>query len=303
MNPHGGRGAQTHWLAAGSRRGVVRQGSRHSLGRVIACAGVAALCACGSRLESDVDGSWDGVAGHPGLEAGPWSHAGTRWGPADGAPPWRNRRDASTSVEPTEDGSVDSRDGDSWSDVSEVEDAGLDVESVITDASVSDVSAEAAPSPTTEVTIVANLCPGPYSKSGNGCTMCPVASSNSNLCDMMGTFSVFDSNGHSQFLSIGFCQMAPNTWDYVLEGDTDVGALYAGPCVDFGSGTLTFADSGALQSVTSTGGTITFPGSSSPQTITVDFGTPIDENGSGLDGVTQFESMTEVFMQSANGSP
>jgi hypothetical protein len=241
----------------------------------------------------------------------------------------RNRHDASTIAELIEDGSVDSPDGDSWSDVWDVQDAGPDVASVISDAlaevadvavpnegssagdaapdvasvisdaSAGDVSAEAAPSPTTEVTLIANLYySDPYFGYVGFCDGC-----SDTPCDLMDTIGVFDSNGHSQQLYIGFNQVAPNTWDYVLSGNTNVGAPYSGPCVDFGSGTLTFADSGALQSVTSTGGTITFPGSSSPQTITVDFGTPIDENGSGLDGVTQFDSNPQVFVLSANGSP
>jgi flagellar hook protein FlgE len=115
------------------------------------------------------------------------------------------------------------------------------------------------------------------------------------------TMSVYDSLGNSHQVNVYFENTGPNQWNYhMVANGSDVQGSSAGQNDEFGSGTLTFNSSGALQDVTATGGSVTFNGATA-QSISMNFGTPISAGGTGLDGTTQFGTPSVVSQQSQDG--
>jgi flagellar hook protein FlgE len=115
------------------------------------------------------------------------------------------------------------------------------------------------------------------------------------------TLTAFDSLGNSHQMSVYFENTGPNSWNYheVANGGEVQGGT-AGQNVEFGSGTMTFSSTGALQTVTPTGGSVQFNGAQA-QTISLNLGTPIAGGGTGLDGATQFGSPSVVSSQGQDG--
>jgi flagellar hook protein FlgE len=115
------------------------------------------------------------------------------------------------------------------------------------------------------------------------------------------TLSVYDSLGNSHQVNVYLENTGSNTWNYhEVASGSEVQGGTAGQNDEFGSGTLTFNSSGALQDMTSTGGSLAFNGAQT-QTIGVDLGTPISAGGTGLDGTTQFGSPSVVSSQGQDG--
>ncbi len=117
------------------------------------------------------------------------------------------------------------------------------------------------------------------------------------------TLSAYDSLGNAHQVSVYFENTGSNTWTYheVANGG-EVQGGQSGTNVEFGTGTMTFNSNGALQSVTPTGGSVTFNGAQA-QTIAVNLGSTVAGGGTGLDGVTQFGSTSDVSSQSQDGYP
>lgn len=116
------------------------------------------------------------------------------------------------------------------------------------------------------------------------------------------SIQIFDTLGNAHAVNVYFRNTAPGQWEYhvVANGD-ETSPLATGTNVEIGAGTLAFTTQGALQTVTTTGAiNVTF-GAASPQTIGIDFGSTLSSGGTGLDGVTQFASPSNVSSQSQNG--
>jgi flagellar hook protein FlgE len=136
--------------------------------------------------------------------------------------------------------------------------------------------------------------------------------------------TVYDSLGTGHTVDIYFQKLADNTWNYHIGTRASQLAGQTGDSlVVVGSGTLTFTNEGALDTVTTTGGvngpvqgaTATFNfagGAQAAQTITFDFGTPrrILSNGTfapnpnaptGFDGTTQFAAPSSTLLQTQDG--
>ncbi|MGE3540103.1 MAG: flagellar hook protein FlgE [Candidatus Tectimicrobiota bacterium] len=140
--------------------------------------------------------------------------------------------------------------------------------------------------------------------------------------------TVYDSLGNSRKLDIYFQKTADNAWNWHLATTADQLSGQTGDTrVLIGSGQLTFTDSGALDTVTTTadsngalaqpvqGASVTFDfagGAQLGQTIAFDFGTPqrILDNGAlvanpaaptGFEGTTQFAGQSSTLFQSQDG--
>lgn len=117
------------------------------------------------------------------------------------------------------------------------------------------------------------------------------------------TITVYDSLGDAHSMDIYFRKTAANTFDYhVLASGDEVVPAAPGLNVEVGSGTLSFTTDGALNTAAATVPvTVSFTGATAGQAIAIDFGTAIGAGGTGLDGVTQFASPSNVSSQSQDG--
>ncbi len=118
--------------------------------------------------------------------------------------------------------------------------------------------------------------------------------------------TMFDSIGNGHLISVLFSKTGDNAWDW--NAVVDKKDATAGVSQVQASGTLAFANTGALQTITSAGtattapiGTFNFSGGvTQAQQITLNFGTTTG-TGTGLDGVTQFASVSAVLNQTQDG--
>lgn len=116
------------------------------------------------------------------------------------------------------------------------------------------------------------------------------------------SITVYDSLGNGHALDIYFRKTAANGWEYhVLAKSSEItGGL--GTYTEVGAGGLTFTTGGALQAVAvTTPTTANFIGATPGQAIALNFGTSIGAGGTGLDGVSQFASPSNVSSQSQDG--
>jgi flagellar hook protein FlgE len=157
-------------------------------------------------------------------------------------------------------------------------------------------TAALAPKTTTNMTVTANLNANATPPATAWDPQNPATTSNFST-----TMSVFDSLGNSHQVNVYFENTGPNQWNYhMVANGSDVQGNTAGQNDEFGTGTLTFDSTGALQSVTSTGGSVTFNGATA-QNINMNFGTPTSAGGTGLSGTTQFGTPSVVSSQSQDG--
>lgn len=123
-----------------------------------------------------------------------------------------------------------------------------------------------------------------------------------NTSNFSTTMTVYDSLGNGHTVDIYFRKTADNSWDwYALTEGGDVTGGTAGTNEQLGTGTLTFTTDGELNTVTGNAVTVDWVGATAGQAITVDFGTSIAAGGTGLDGITQFASPSNVSSQSQDG--
>jgi flagellar hook protein FlgE len=124
-----------------------------------------------------------------------------------------------------------------------------------------------------------------------------------NTSNFSTSMTVYDSLGASHTLDVYFNKTADNTFDYhVLANGNDLNPPQAGQNVEVGTGTLAFTTDGALNTETTTTPiSVSFAGATGNQAIALNLGTPISGGGTGLDGVTQFSSPSNVSSQSQDG--
>lgn len=123
-------------------------------------------------------------------------------------------------------------------------------------------------------------------------------SATSNLSTSM---TVYDSLGNGHVVDVYFRKNSVGSWDYHALAK---GAELSPPTtsnVEIATGNLSFDSNGALQNVAASGGTVSFVGATGSQPIAFDFGKPVSAGGTGLDGLTQYGSPSNVSAQSQDG--
>jgi flagellar hook protein FlgE len=174
-------------------------------------------------------------------------------------------------------------------------------------ASISSVKAPTAalpPRATTEAMVTANL-----DSTDAVPTAAWDAQDPANTANFSTTMTTYDEFGNSHTLDVYFRKTADNTWDWygIVPGSDTNDPAAAGTNVVAGTGTLTFNNDpaagtvGALQDVGANTISVNFAGVAAAQTMTLNFGTSITDGGTGLDGVTQFGSPSNVSSQSQDG--
>jgi flagellar hook protein FlgE len=154
------------------------------------------------------------------------------------------------------------------------------------------------PQATTSMTVTANL-----DSSSAVPAVAFDAQNPANTSNFSTSMTVYDSLGASHTLDVYFNKTADNTFDYhVLANGNDLNPPQAGQNVEVGTGTLAFTTDGALNTETTTTPiSVSFAGATGNQAIALNLGTPISGGGTGLDGVTQFSSPSNVSSQSQDG--
>ncbi|MCC6216232.1 MAG: flagellar hook protein FlgE [Polyangiaceae bacterium] len=116
------------------------------------------------------------------------------------------------------------------------------------------------------------------------------------------SITVYDSLGQSHTMDVYFRKTAANAWEFhaLVSGD-ETNPAVPGQNVEVGTGTLTFDTEGVLTATTGTTATVDFAGATAGQAITLDFGTSTGAGGTGLDGITQFASPSNVSSQGQDG--
>lgn len=160
--------------------------------------------------------------------------------------------------------------------------------------------------PTTTVNLVANLDSRASTPAAFD-VVNPAKTSNFST-----SITLFDSLGAGHQVSVYFRNAGAGSWEYRAVVDAADAAPIApatsGVDTIMASGTLTFDTDGTLREESP----ISYPeggfdfsgGANQDQTIAFDFGTNVaTENGTGLDGVTQFGSPSAVLSQTQDGSP
>ncbi|MEY4511254.1 MAG: hypothetical protein RLZZ450_3376, partial [Pseudomonadota bacterium] len=114
--------------------------------------------------------------------------------------------------------------------------------------------------------------------------------------------TVYDSLGNGHQITTYFAKTGTHDWEWhaVVEGSEITGGT---PGIPFegANGTLTFSSDGALQTETTNASTWDFIGATAGQQISFDFGTAVDERGTGLDGTTNFAAPSTTNAATQDG--
>ncbi|MFO0611654.1 MAG: flagellar hook protein FlgE [Polyangiaceae bacterium] len=155
-----------------------------------------------------------------------------------------------------------------------------------------------APKPTANFSLDANLDSNAVTPALPWDAQNPVATSNFSTSTTM-----YDSLGNAHSVDVYFNKTGNGTWDYhALVDGAEVTGGTPGQNTEILSGSLVFDTNGALQSNSVTaGGTVDFVGATPAQAIAFDLGTPAASGGTGLDGITQYGSASNVSEQSQDG--
>ena len=117
------------------------------------------------------------------------------------------------------------------------------------------------------------------------------------------TVTVYDSLGNEHPVELYFRKSGENAWEWYAVINAEDAASGAREIA--GQGTLAFDSDGRLQTVT--GNTVTFDfagGATLGQSITFDFGTSLDDGGTGVDGIVQYGGISSsVYNLTQDGYP
>ncbi len=155
-----------------------------------------------------------------------------------------------------------------------------------------------APKTTSTVSVTANLDASQTPPAAPWDPQNPTTTSNFST-----SMQVYDSLGNAHSVNVYFQNTGAGDWTYhVLANGSEVSGGTSGQNDEIATGTLNFNTNGALQSNTVTaGGTVGFNGAQGNQPLTFNFGTPIAQGGTGLDGMTQYGAASAVTAQSQDG--
>jgi flagellar hook protein FlgE len=114
--------------------------------------------------------------------------------------------------------------------------------------------------------------------------------------------TVYDSLGNGHQITTYFNKTGTNDWEWhsVVDGSEITGGT-AGVPFEGANGTLAFTTDGALQTETTNASTWDFMGATAGQAISFDFGTAIDDGGTGLDGTTNFAAPSTTNAATQDG--
>ena len=117
------------------------------------------------------------------------------------------------------------------------------------------------------------------------------------------TVTVYDSLGNEHPVELYFRKNGENAWEWYAVINAEDAASGAREIA--GQGTLTFDSDGRLQTVTDNTVTFDFAGGAAlGQAITFDFGTSLDDGGTGVDGIVQYGGISSsVYNLTQNGYP
>ena len=160
-------------------------------------------------------------------------------------------------------------------------------------------TSQLAPSPSTKMTVVANLDASATAPATPWNVATPSTTSNFSTA-----MTVYDSVGKQHDVSVYFEKgAAAGQWNYhaVVDGG-DLAGGAAGTNVEIGSGSVQFGTDGSLTSVTTaTPIAANFAGAKPGQAVSLNFGSTTSGGGTGTDGLTQYASDSSVASQSADG--
>jgi flagellar hook protein FlgE len=166
-------------------------------------------------------------------------------------------------------------------------------------AGVSVPTSSLAPSPSTKMSVVANLDASAVPPAAPWNVASPTSTSNFSTA-----MTVSDSLGKSHNVSLYFEKTATaGQWNYhaVVDGGDLTGGV-AGTNVEIGSGSMQFGTNGSLTSVTTaTPIAANFVNAAPAQAISLNFGSSTGAGGSGTDGMTQYAAPSSVASQTADG--
>jgi flagellar hook protein FlgE len=123
-----------------------------------------------------------------------------------------------------------------------------------------------------------------------------------NTANFSDTLTVYDSLGQAHTMDVYFRKTADGTWDWhaLVSGD-ETNPAAPGTNVEVGTGNLTFTTDGALDTITGNTVTVDFLGATGGQAITLNLGSSIAGGGTGMDGITQYASASNVSSHSQDG--
>jgi flagellar hook protein FlgE len=115
--------------------------------------------------------------------------------------------------------------------------------------------------------------------------------------------SIFDSVGNPHSLNVYFTKSAENTWEWHAMGDGgDVSGGEKGKLMEIAAGQVTFDQLGKLYSQQQSLANVTFANGAVPdQKLDFSFGDPIDQNGTGISGTTQYGSKSNALRTLQDG--
>ncbi len=152
------------------------------------------------------------------------------------------------------------------------------------------------PKVTSEMTVTANLNANATPPANPWDPQNPTTTSNFST-----GMTIYDSLGNAHAVNVYFDNTGPGAWDYhVLANGSEVSGGTAGQNSEIATGSLSFTTGGAIQSITPSAGSVTFNGAN-PQNLALNLGSQIANGGTGLDGVTQFGSPSNISSQSQDG--
>ncbi|HEY6880424.1 MAG TPA: flagellar hook protein FlgE [Polyangiales bacterium] len=114
--------------------------------------------------------------------------------------------------------------------------------------------------------------------------------------------TVYDSLGSGHQITTYFVKTGTNTWDWhAVAAGAEIDGGTSGVPFEGASGSLTFNTDGALQTETTNSSVWNFAGATAGQDIAFNFGTSLDEGGTGLDGTTNFANASTTNAATQDG--
>ncbi|MEO8800741.1 MAG: flagellar hook protein FlgE [Polyangiaceae bacterium] len=152
------------------------------------------------------------------------------------------------------------------------------------------------PKPTTEMDVTANLDSTSTTPTAPWDPQNPATTSNFST-----SMKVYDSLGNPHSVDLYFRDNGSGNWDvHAIASGNDVAGGTPGTNDEIATGTVAFNTSGALQTVAMGPANVTFNGAAA-QSVAFNFGTSIGAGGTGLGGMTQFGSPSNVSAQKQDG--
>jgi flagellar hook protein FlgE len=160
------------------------------------------------------------------------------------------------------------------------------------------VAASTCATPTSRVTVAANLDAAPQALGAPWDSKDPYAQTN-----YVSIETIYDALGQEHALALTFRGAGANRYEYHALVDSYVAVAAEVNGTEVSAGVLSFMTNGALAAVTTTlSAPVRFEGIAAPQTIAVDFGRAVADGGTGFDSTISVRSATRVVGQWQDGA-